>query len=154
MRIGIVNASTFLCEREFSFCDHPAVQPNELVRALIDQSGERLTVVANRIQAGFQPVLHKFVSGRTKEPSRQTAALIADFFKIPLEALYDEEVASQVAAERGIALPGGSQMQRKEAFPRDVMESIDKLDAEGRHRLELVIRAALGLDIGGSGKPR
>jgi hypothetical protein len=143
------------CPDEFIFCDSPAVQPNELVRGLIDQSGERLTVVANRIQAGFQPTLHKFVSGRTREPSRQTAALIAEFFRIPLEALYDEEVATKVAAERGIALSGGRQMNSKpDAFPRDVMESIDKLYAAGRHRLELVIRAALGLDIGGSGKPR
>jgi hypothetical protein len=48
----------------------------------------------------FQGTLHKYINGHVRSPSRSTAERIAKHFDIPTEAIYDEKVATQIAAER------------------------------------------------------
>ena len=77
--------------------------PQELVDRLIKATGKSQLAVAKEMdKPGFQGTLHKFVSGTVASPTHETAAKIARYFEIPIEALYQESVASQVAATRGL----------------------------------------------------
>lgn len=49
-----------------------------------------------------QPQLHRFLSNDALEPRRATLAPVAEYFGIPLEALFDDEVATATAARLGL----------------------------------------------------
>lgn len=77
--------------------------PHKLVELLASKSGLSLLELAKRMhKASFQGTLHKFVHGSVESPSRATAKRIADYFKIPLDALYDARIAAQIAVEQGL----------------------------------------------------
>lgn len=47
---------------------------------------------------GMQPTLQKFMRGQVANPDRTTAEPIAAFFGIPVDALYSEKLATELAA--------------------------------------------------------
>lgn len=87
-----------------------AVKPHELICRLVVEHG-----LAPRVGLGalplakalgrpqLQPSLHKFMAGDVTEPQRSTAESLAAYFEIPVDAVYDERVATRIARERGIA---------------------------------------------------
>lgn len=83
------------------------MQPHELVRALVQErtrTGKSLTEMACEMhKRSFQGTLHKFIHGLVREPSRTTAERIAHYFKLPLEAVYSERVATAEAARLGLS---------------------------------------------------
>lgn len=45
----------------------------------------------------FQGTLHKFCAGSVRSPSRETAERIATHYKLPIDALYNEKLATEEA---------------------------------------------------------
>ncbi len=79
------------------------MQPHELIAALVRNTGKPLLQVATEMdRASFQSTLHKLVNGQIVAPTRPTAKKVADYFELPVEALYDARLATQIAVERGI----------------------------------------------------
>ncbi len=81
-------------------CIVPNVKPYKLIHRLVQEAGGSLPVAKAMRKPGFQGTLHKIAAGLVTEPSRTSAERIARHFGIPLEAIYDERIAAQVAAER------------------------------------------------------
>lgn len=50
----------------------------------------------------LQSKIYKFINGQVAEPARSTAEPIAAYFKIPLDAIYSEEVATAVAQQLNV----------------------------------------------------
>ncbi len=96
------------------------MEPHELVRKLFEERKD-ITSVSALARAihnqGFQGTLHKFLSGRTASPDQKTAARIAKFFGLPIEAMYDAKVATRVASERGL-LHGDARRQLAVSEPK------------------------------------
>lgn len=69
--------------------------------ALISSAGLTPTSVAAQAK-GSQPQLHRYLAGESLEPRRSTLAPFARFFKVPLDAFYNEALATEVARERGL----------------------------------------------------
>lgn len=69
--------------------------------ALVSSAGLTPTSVAAQAK-GSQPQLHRYLAGESLEPRRSTLAPFARFFKVPLEAFYNEALATEVARERGL----------------------------------------------------
>lgn len=46
-----------------------------------------------------QPQLHKFVTGKTVEPKRSTLKPVADFYKVPVDAFFNDELALELLAK-------------------------------------------------------
>jgi hypothetical protein len=78
------------------------MKSHELIRALVEQGGGSLPVAKAMHAPHFQGTLHKICAGRVDSPSHTSAERIAKHFKIPLEAVYDDKVATAVARERGL----------------------------------------------------
>jgi hypothetical protein len=80
------------------------VKPYQLVAKLIDEEGGAFRVAKAMGEPSFQGTLHKFAAGNVSNPIRRNAEKIAKHFGIPLDAIYDEEVSTQVAETRlGVA---------------------------------------------------
>lgn len=92
-------------------CDMPRIQPFELVKALVDRAGGTLPVAKAMKARGFQPTLHKFVSGKVPQPTHTTAARISSHFGLPIEAIYDARVATEWHRK---LIVGGSQAAHRE----------------------------------------
>lgn len=88
------------------------VMPYELVKALVDRAGGSLPVAKAMNAQGFQPTLHKFISGHVPQPKHSTAARIADHFGIPLDAIYDVQVATEWYAKLGLGEGGSTAVVR------------------------------------------
>lgn len=75
----------------------------ELLKLLLKKhslSGNGLvTALGGKIK---QPTLHKFLELDTRESRRSTLQPVADYFKIPVEAFYDEFLADKIAYQRGL----------------------------------------------------
>lgn len=80
-------------------CIVSAVQPYELIHALVEQAGGPLRVAKAMGTPGFQPTLHKYCAGHVRSPKRSTAERIANHFKLPIEALYDAKLAEKLSHE-------------------------------------------------------
>lgn len=133
-----------------------------LVNALVNQERDTYGIseaeVARRIAPGvahFQSKLHKFCHGGTTSPAHSTAALIADHYGIPVQALYDERLAEQIAQARGLSITRGSEekvMSEVNEMPQDILEGFQALSPDQRALFENIARAALGLPAGPSRK--
>lgn len=82
------------------------VLPHELVKALVDRDGGSLPVAKAMKAAGFQPTLHKFISGHVAQPHHATASRIANHFGVPVAALYDANVATEWFNKLRLKRPG------------------------------------------------
>lgn len=79
------------------------MQPHALIAALIAATKKStLQVAAEMDKPSFQGTLHKFAHGLVPTPSHKTARKIADYFQLPIEAIYDKAVAARIARERGV----------------------------------------------------
>jgi hypothetical protein len=82
------------------------MKPHELIKLLADRTGKPTLQLAKDIhKATFQGTLHKLINGNVPKPTQPTAKRIADYFGLPLDAMYDERVATQIAIERGLVYP-------------------------------------------------
>ena len=83
------------------------MEPRELLQQLMDRDGLNSSSLAARLgNATTQPQIHKFLSGKAKEPKRSTLAPIATHFRIPLDALYDPAVAELAAKQKQLIATG------------------------------------------------
>jgi hypothetical protein len=80
------------------------MKPHELIDALVKRAGGSLPVAKAMGAPGFQPTLHKIAAGQVEAPQRSSAERIAKHFGIPVDAVYDERVATRVWKERFEAL--------------------------------------------------
>lgn len=89
--------------RSMRRCIFDGVKPYLLIAALMRQQNTGPLPVAKAIgQVKLQSHFQKFKSGQVDEPARTTAAPLAKYFDIPIEAIYDEKIAGQIARERGL----------------------------------------------------
>jgi hypothetical protein len=73
----------------------------ELLKALFAAAGDNPYRVATRLKnPPLQSYASKFITGKVKEPRRDSLRPLADHYGVPLEAFYDPDLADQVAADR------------------------------------------------------
>jgi len=96
--------------RNMPACIVFGVKPYELIchlvveRGLSHELGKGALPLAKALGLPHrQSALHKFLAGEVHRPHPDSAAQLAAFFDLPLDAVYDERVATAIAAERGIA---------------------------------------------------
>lgn len=95
-----------MSQRIICSCIVPGVKPYQLIAGLMAAQGLGPHPLAHRMKRPeLQPPIHRFTNGDVKNPKVTTAQPLADYFRLPLEALYDEKVATRIAAERGIKEP-------------------------------------------------
>jgi hypothetical protein len=133
-------------------CIVSAVKPYQLIAALMAREGLGPLPLARRIgKEKLQPQFHRFSKGEVANPKRTTAAPLAEYFGLPIDAIYDEKLATAIAKERGIvALPPAEPAERKRTSrpsgPSDEAMKIarlyDKLDDFERQRFRLLMLAA------------
>ena len=114
------------------------MEPRELLQQLMDRDGLNSSSLAARLgNATTQPQIHKFLSGKAKEPKRSTLAPIATHFRIPLDALYDPIIADVAAKQKNLTAEGVGNVK---PVPRDInaltkiynrVPAVDKLAAIG-----------------------
>lgn len=136
------------------------MEPHELVQRLFEARKD-ITSVSALARAihnqGFQGTLHKFLTGRTASPDQKTAARIAKFFGLPIEAIYDARVATRIAQERGlIDAKGGAPLVAREAenryepappawpFKQVSATDLAKLSPPAMKQLERLVAAFIG----------
>lgn len=89
-----------------------AMEPRELLQLLMERDGVNSNSLAARLDnATTQPQIHKYLSGKAKEPRRATLAPVAAHFRIPLDALYDPLIADAVAKEKQLISPSADDVQ-------------------------------------------
>lgn len=82
-----------------------AVKPYQLLAALMHEKGLGSLPLARALgRPALQAPIHRFMRGNVAAPEPSTARPIAAYFDLPLEALYDEKVASRIARERGLTI--------------------------------------------------
>ncbi len=75
------------------------MKSHELVNALVERAGGALRVAKAMGSQSFQPTLFRVCSGLVSSPKRETAEKIAKHFGIPVDAIYDDKLATRIAAE-------------------------------------------------------
>lgn len=104
---------------------------SQLIDTLVRNAGGALAVAKAMKAPTFQGTLHKIASGNVTAPSRKSAERIASFFGIPVDALYDDNVATRVHEE--LFGPGSAPDERRVIHaeqPRSVYGSILSVDVE------------------------
>ena len=87
-------------------CIVGGVKPHQLIAGLMQKAGLGPSPLAKKMgKPKLQPQIHRFVNGQVANPERKTALPLAEYFGLPLEAIYDEKLATKIAAERGIQVP-------------------------------------------------
>ncbi len=81
------------------------MQPHTLIALLVTAAGGTAKVARDMRSPSFQGTLHKICSGHVRSPKRESAERIAQFFNIPVDAVYDPAAAQRVAEERQLKLP-------------------------------------------------
>jgi len=81
-----------------NFFRHDAImEPRQLLQWLLDQHGDNSNSLAAKLKgATKQPQIHKFLSGKAKQPRHSTLEPIARYYNIPVESLYSEDEADRV----------------------------------------------------------
>ena len=137
------------------------MEPRELLQLLMDRDELNSSSLAVRINhATTQPQIHKFLSGKAKEPKRSTLAPIAMHFRIPLDALYDSATAEEIAKQKKLVglegLPpvpdGGEKDESTQKYSRNAIalalmyDNLPNDDALRTRRMRAAIDALLGLE--------
>jgi hypothetical protein len=85
----------------------------ELLKALFAAAGDNPYRVATRLKnPPLQSYASKFITGKVKEPRRDSLRPLAEHYGVPLEAFYDPDLADQVAADRNLTSGVASQKPR------------------------------------------
>lgn len=112
------------------------MEPRTLLNLLMENAKPPLTPssLARALNGSpSQPQIQKFAAGTAKEPRRSTLLPVANYFKVPIDAFYDEDVAEQVARDRELvdqSVKPASDVKeaRDELLPGDAIEAaIDML---------------------------
>jgi hypothetical protein len=75
----------------------------ELLKLLLKKHGLTANGLVTALNGKIkQPTLHKFLELDTRESRRSTLQPVADYFKVPLEAFYDELLADKTAYQLGL----------------------------------------------------
>jgi len=83
------------------------MKPHELLKALMDRDHIGPLPLAKAMRKPkLQPQIDRLSKGKVAEPKRTTTEPLAEYFKIPVEAFYDVDVAIAVATELGLPLQG------------------------------------------------
>jgi transcriptional regulator with XRE-family HTH domain len=127
------------------------MKPHELIAALMKKEGLGPLPLARKLgNAGLQPQIHRFWRGEVPEPKNSTAAPLAKYFNIPLEAIYDEKVATLVAKERGLSvvpLPAPRAAKAKQAAATGELDEASLLMARRFAKLGPAERARFENDL-------
>lgn len=71
--------------------------PQAFLKALMARDGLNSNSLSRKTNGKTtQPQIHRFLNSQVKEPKRSTLRPVADFFKVPVDAFFDEAVASEV----------------------------------------------------------
>jgi transcriptional regulator with XRE-family HTH domain len=90
----------------------------ELLKALLADSGENPYRIATRLKnPPLQSYVSKFITGKVKEPRRDSLRPVADYYGVPLEAFYDPVLADQVAVDRGLIVKQGGPRSKPLSSP-------------------------------------
>lgn len=82
------------------------VKPHQLIAALMLERDLGTLPLAKAIgRASLQAPIYRFVHGEVASPKRSTAEALATYFRLPVDALYDERLATAIANERGLRTP-------------------------------------------------
>lgn len=137
-------------QRIIPLCIVQGVKPHELIAALMDREGIGPLPLAKRLRKPeLQPQIHRFISGAVASPKASTALPLADYFNLPLEAIYDEQVATDIAKQRGIeALPPKPAKKRGDSkappvFAKQIAAWLANFPPEERDQAVKNLRAAL-----------
>lgn len=113
----------------------------ELLAILVKRAGGTAAAARAMGNEKFQGNLHKLTKGKVSSPERATAERIAAYFEIPIEAIYSDEVATRVAAERGLLAGAGlTPMSPEEA---DSLPDDSKVSRVRRTTLPALAKAEL-----------
>jgi hypothetical protein len=135
-------------------CIVPAVKPYQLIAALMARAKLGSLPLAKKMnRPELQSQIYRFSHGDVASPERTTAAPLAEFFGLPIDAIYDEKLATAIAKERGItALPTPEPKPRKKGAAQRLdglsaeavkfAREYEKLDPAERQRLRLLMLAA------------
>lgn len=118
------------------------MEPRELLRQLMKAHGLNSNSLAAKTNGKTkQPQIHRFLSGEAKEPKRSTLEPIALYFKIPVDALFDKRIASEVARQKFTDCTTGTALVAEESNgPYENSPSLNKLIASTGINIELIFR--------------
>lgn len=81
------------------------VKPYQLFASLMHETKMRTSALARAMgKPKLQPSLHRYLRGEVPMPERTTAAPLAQYFGLPVDAVYEEGVATTIAKQRGLQL--------------------------------------------------
>lgn len=132
-------------------CIVRGVKPYQLIAALMHRDGLRTLPLAKKMgKPALQPQLHRFVRGEVPSPDHTTAAPLAAHFKLPLDAIYEEKVATAIAAAQGLKVvdwpPQATRRKERPAAPNDAVRATlalyERLGPEGRRLFAQLAAAA------------
>lgn len=102
---------------------------HELIDRLVTDAGGALPVAQAMGAKNFQGTLYRIAKGQTTEPSRESAQRIAKHFNIPVDALYDDALATKIYAERFGAAAVVEQPPPPSEDPPEETPSVDLVTA-------------------------
>lgn len=130
------------------------MKPHQLFAALAARQQLKTLQLAKAMgRPKLQPQLHRFLKGEVASPAATTAQPLAAYFKLPLEAVYDEKKATEIAKALGItALPEQPPAVKKpkavksggdfDADTQKVASTYAKMNPAERQRFRLLMLAA------------
>lgn len=114
----------------------------DLLQALMDKTGDNPHSLSSKLKGKPpQPQIYKFLTGQSKEPRRTTLQPIADFYNVPVEAFYDDELAGRLLEET-ITTSGDSLQKLK--VESSTLENVGAISF--KTRIPVVGTAKMGLD--------
>lgn len=88
------------------FCHSAEMQGKELLIALMERAKENANSLADTLNdRALQSAIQRFITGATKSPRWETFRPVADYYGIPLAALYEPEETIKAAISKGILPP-------------------------------------------------
>ncbi|SFF15024.1 helix-turn-helix domain-containing protein [Paracidovorax wautersii] len=91
----------------------------QLLQLLMDTRGLNPNALAEALKgATGQPQISKYVKNQIQEPRRKTLQPIADYFRVPIDAFYDPDLADKTARELGILADDDSEFLEPPALHR------------------------------------
>lgn len=135
-------------QRIIPSCIVGGVKPYQLIEALMAAEELGPLPLAKKLKKPeLQPLIHRFINGAVKSPKSSTAIPLADYFNLPLEAIYQEKVATEIAKQRGLkALPPKPPKKPKRPSSGGVADFASKFMAMPPE-LQREALAAIGIEV-------
>jgi DNA-binding XRE family transcriptional regulator len=123
------------------------MKSHELIYALMHRQGLGSLTLAKKLKnPGLQAPIYRFVRGQST-PEAETARQIAKYFDLPLEALYDDQVATKTAAARDLTVvpvaPPKPRVRANEAnrAAEVIAKKYDSLTPERKRLIDLIMNS-------------